>query len=229
MPRRRFLLLLLLPALVLLVFAVVAAEQAIEAGAAARLRRAGLSAREVRFSWVGPLSLTEVTRALPGGGQLRVQSVRLRWRLLGGLDARTHVAAVALRGLEVERGALRVAWTAADLKVAGWTRAGGGEQITLQQADGGTVELATPPAGAAGTLVLDQLDLSTAEVAWNGSPFLSPGRWSGRATLTAAAPAFASEGTFHGDALRFTVPAALQIDARARAPTQSDLEWWDRR
>src|SRR5262245_11237431 len=55
----------------------------------------GISVREVRFSWLGPLRLEGValrSSSLPA--ELSIDTVRAHWRLWGGRDVRSH-----LRGL----------------------------------------------------------------------------------------------------------------------------------
>src|SRR4051812_35349131 len=92
--------------LLLLAVAILAAcglRSAAEARAEAVLQRAGVSARAVRFSWLGPLQLTGLSRDLFGRSRVAVDSVDVGWRVLGGTDPRSHLSRVVLRGIRIER------------------------------------------------------------------------------------------------------------------------------
>jgi penicillin-binding protein 1A len=222
---RRRLLLVLVPLLALGVWAAVRVRRAVEARAEAALRRAGLTARTVRFSWLGPLRLEQVEGGVPGGGRLAIDTALLRFSVLGTHEPRTHLARVVLRGLRLERPPLAAVWPEADLDVVTWRHEGGVERLTLRQHAGeGTIEVSGSAAEAGAELTLTQLDLGTAEVLWNGDRVLSPGRWSGRATFAGSAVRFESGGTFHGDAVRLTPASPVPADDEG-APTAMDVAW----
>src|SRR5207302_1430605 len=139
-----------------------------------RLARAGLSASSVRFSWRGPLELTGVG-GTTHGVRVSVDTVEVGWYLAGGTAARAHVSSVGLRGLRVDRAPLQVEWPKADFDVE-WTP--GAEGVTFRQRDGrGQVEAVRSETGES-TLTLADLDLSGAEIRWNGDGAMTPGRWS---------------------------------------------------
>jgi hypothetical protein len=208
------------------------AGQAVESHARETLRRAGVSAGAVSFSWLGTLRIQDAARDLPGGGRLTVDAVEIHWRLLGGADARSHVAEATLNGVRVARAPLTMAWREADFEVAAWERDASGERLRLLQRapDGGEIAASLPARGAdgadaIGVLGLTGLDLGGAEVQWNGDTVLSPGRWSGRATAAGTAARFESEGALHGDDVRVTPPRPLLDENGVGVPTAMDVEW----
>jgi len=199
---------------------------AIEARAETYLRRAGLTAGEVRFSWLGPLRLAAVSGPAPGGGRLTIDSVEVRWRLRGNGEARTHVTGVALRGIRVQRAPLAASWDEADLDVVAWEREAAAERVTLRQRLGeGELTARWPPVGAEPVLSLTRLDLGAANVHWNGEPVLSPGRWSGRLSVERTGARLQSRGTLHGDGVRVTPPPPLHTEGGEGAPATFDVDW----
>jgi penicillin-binding protein 1A len=227
MPAWRRLCLVLLPPLAVASLAIWCGKRVVEERAEALLRRAGFTARDVRFSWFGPLRLGGVTGPVPGGGRLTIETILLRWRFLGGQDARAHLSGIELRGVRATRVPLAAAWPEADFDVIAWTREGGRERLSLRQRSSegdSAIEACVPAAGAEAVLSLARLDLATADVQWNGDTVLDLGRWSGRVTFAGSAARFESEGALHGEAVRMTPPRPLQAEGEG-VPTPMDVEW----
>jgi hypothetical protein len=202
--------------------------RSVELHVEAALRRAGLSAREVRFSWIGPLRLREVKGESSRLGPITIDALDAHWRLFGGRDPRSHLARVVLHGLRATRGPLSAAWTEADFVVTAWTHADGVEHIGLRQrTGGGSMDASWRQGGHAGEAVLNlhQLDLGQALLTWNGEAIFDPGRWSGRASLGRAGEGFTTAGSFHGDAVRVAAPRSMQAGGGVGVPTPMDVEW----
>jgi hypothetical protein len=203
------------------------AGRRIERQAARTLERLGIEAQDIRFHWLGPLRLHDVTASAPGGARLSVQAVEVAWRPGGGRDARSHVHGVTLRGLRLDRGRLAVLWPEAHFDVVSWRRDGETERLTLRQpgADGGQLELTWPPAEDEPVLAVSRLDLTAMDVHWNKESVVRPGRWTGRVQIVRRGEHLESEGAFHGEALRLVLPRAIDDDRQRGEPTDMTLEW----
>jgi hypothetical protein len=210
--------------LLLLAVAILAAcglRSAAEARAEAVLQRAGVSARAVRFSWLGPLQLTGLSRDLFGRSRVAVDSVDVGWRVLGGTDPRSHLSRVVLRGIRIERPPMVATWPEVDFDVVAWTA----DRIVLRQHDGGgEIEAHLARGDGERAVRVSGLDLGGADVRWSGDGVLRPGLWSGRATFAGTAARFESAGSLHADALRMTAPQALQPGGEG-SPTAVDVAW----
>lgn len=191
------------------------------------LERAGITAEEVRFHWVGPLRVRHVSAAGPGGARLTADAVDVHWRLLGGRDMRSHVRGVSLRGAVVERSPLTVLWPEATFEILSWKREGGAERLKVRQpgADGGQMEATWPPHGDEPVVAVSRLDLTEMDVRWRQEHVLHPGRWTGRATLARSGPRVDTEGAFHGEAVRLALPHAIDTDRQQGEPTDMTIEW----
>lgn len=201
-------------------------ERAVEARAGTALRRAGFSAGEVRFSWLRPLRLHHVSRTMPGGSRLTVETIGVRWGLFGDGDPRSHITGLRLRGVRVARGPLSMEWPAADFDVTAWTRESGGQRIALRQPTSvGTIEATLPWGAGEGRLHLSRLDVDAAAIQWNGETVMNPGLWTGRATFARLANGFRSEGTFQAEQVRLTPPRPLQPQGGEGLPTAIDVGW----
>jgi hypothetical protein len=200
--------------------------RAIERRAEAAVRRAGVTAGSVHFSWLGPLRLDDVAASAPGGGRLTIDTVGLRWRLFGGRGAHTHLSGLTLRGLRLERAPLSATWPEAAFDLVAVRSDDGVSHVALHQRSGdGEIEAQWPKGGAQETVQLSRLDLVGADVKWNGATVLNPGRWSGHATFVGSAAHFASDGALHGDGVRLTPPREMESDGGTGSPTAMNVEW----
>jgi hypothetical protein len=208
------------------------ASRAVEQRVAREVLRAasaaGASVGPVRFSWLGPLRIEGVTLASRRGVRVTVDAVAVSWRLRGGSDPRSHVAAVALEGVRVRRGAFEAVLAAADLEVTGWERREGSERLRLRQRPtGGTVEARwTRSPGGRIDVALDRLDLAAARVDWREHRVLSPGRWSGTVAVEPAPSGALATGRLAVEAARLALGGPLGTDDRDLGPpTDVKLAW----
>ena len=232
MRRRRILLFATLSLLAgVLVTAVLTASR-IEA----RLRRQiqglasrGVSVREVRFSWLGPLRLEGVALRSPTLPiELSIDAVRARWGLWGGRDVRSHLRGLDLRGLRLARGSLIVERPETKVDVVAWAREPDGERVRLRQhGSGGEVDVRWPAlAGGRAAFALSGLDLSGTRVGWEGATVLDPGRWSGRASLSRSGATMESEGALSGESIKMALArAGGTTETSYGTPTTVTLEW----
>jgi hypothetical protein len=194
---------------------------------------AGVSARQVRFSWLGPLHLEGVTVRAGAGTAVSAEAVDVEWRLLGGSDPRAHLAGIAGHGVRVQRGPLAIDVPAVVFAVESWEAHEGEERLRLRQrGQGGTVEahLSRAPGARTARLALDGVDLSAARVLWDGEAVLAPGRWSGEVSLHSGGDAARTEGTLSLRAARVSLSQALGGDATAPGePTDVAITWSARR
>ena len=202
------------------------AARAVVRRAAAVLDRAGITAREVRFHWLGPLRLHDVVVPAPEGASLSADKVDVGWRLRGGGDPRAHVRRLTLHGVRVERAPVSVHWPHARFDVVAWTR-DGAERLKLRQpgADGGQMDAVWPPRNDEPLLAISSLDLAGMEMRWKGETLVQPGRWTGRASLVRGDSRTESEGAFHGESARLLIPHAVHTERRRGEPTSITLEW----
>ncbi|HEY8150803.1 MAG TPA: biosynthetic peptidoglycan transglycosylase [Vicinamibacteria bacterium] len=188
----------------------------------------GVTVREARFSWVGPLRLEGVTVDRGDGQRLTVDSIGVGWRLGGARDARTHVRHLSLEGVHLARGPLAVEWPAVELDVVSWSGGAGEERIHVRQPSGGEVQVhaRTTATGREAALLLTHFDLSSASVRWASEPVLAPGVWTGRLSVAQTGDRLASDAALSAEALRLALPRGLALgNGEYGAPTAVALAW----
>ena len=188
----------------------------------------GVTVREVRYSWVGPLRLEGVTVDRGDGQRLTIDSVGVAWRLGGARDVRAHVRHLSLGGVRLERGPLVVEWPAAELDVVAWTGGAGEERVHLRQPSGGELQAhgRTAATGRELALQLTRFDVSGARVRWAAEPVLAPGVWTGRLSVAEHGDRLSTDAALSAEEVRLSLPRGLALgNGEYGAPTALALAW----
>lgn len=205
-----------------------AIDQRLAQEVAQRAAPLGVTVREVRFSWVGPLRLEGVTVDRGDGQTLTIDGVGVGWRLGGARDVRAHVRHVSLEGVHLARGPLVAEWPAAELDVVAWRGGAGEEHIHLRQPSGGelTLDARSAATGREAALLLTRFDASSARVRWGSEPVLAPGVWTGRLSVAHTGDRLATEAALSAEGVRLSLPRALALgNGEYGAPTAVAIGW----